>query len=204
MTKAKVVMIGAGHLGALLLKQWIKNKTVKPKEFALHLHSKASLLKLKKSYPKISISCSEDGSQIPSGDIFIIAVKPQQWATLKDQLKNKIKKNSLVVSIMAGIPPSRLQDEVGCAAIVAMTNTSLQVNSALTSLYKSSLAKKDHVSWALKAFAPFGMIVELEEKDFAAATALGGSHPPLQSGFLMKFQKSSKKNFRAKTVWTGP
>src|SRR5688572_16890439 len=105
MSKAKVVMIGAGHLGSLILKEWIKSKIIKSKEFALHLNTKNSLLKFKKTYPKISVSCTEAGDTIPSGDIYVIAVKPQQWLSLRDSLKAKVKKNSLVVSIMAGIPP---------------------------------------------------------------------------------------------------
>lgn len=189
MTKSNIVMIGAGHLGSLILKEWLKKKIVKISNLSLHLNTKKSLKNIKKAYPKLNITCSEAKNPIPSGNIYIIAVKPQQWTHLKDELKSKIKKSSLVISIMAGIPPSRLQEELGCAAVVAMTNTSLQVGTALTSLYKSSLCKKEHIAWAKSAFAPFGMIVELQEKEFSAATALGGSHPAFAIWILNEISK---------------
>lgn len=182
-------MIGAGHLGSLILKEWIKKKVLLPKNLSLHLNTLKSLKTFKKEFPKLSITCVEEKKAIPTGDIYVIAVKPQQWATLKDELKKKINKDSLVVSIMAGIPPSRLETELGCASIVAMTNTSLQVGVALSTLYKSAKVKTEHMKWARAAFAPFGMLAELDEKDFSKATALGASHPAFAIWILHEISK---------------
>lgn len=189
MAKSKIVMIGAGHLGSLILKEWIKKKVIGVKDIALHLNSRKSLKSFRKDFPKLQLSCVENKDSLPVGDIYIVAVKPQQWAELKTELKGKIKKNSLIISIMAGIPPSRIQSEMGCAAIVAMTNTSLQVGEALTTLYKSPKANSSHLKWARSAFAPFGMISVLNEKDFAAATALGASHPAFAIWILNEISK---------------
>ncbi len=189
MTKSNVVMIGAGHLGSLILNAWIQKKIIATKNIYLHLNTQISLKIFEKKYPKLKISCVESKDSIPSGDIYVIAVKPQQWSDLKATLKKKIKKDSLIISIMAGIPPSQIENEMGCAAIVAMTNTSLQVGEALSSLYKSSKTKAEHMKWARAAFAPFGMIVELEEKDFSKATALGGSHPAFAIWLLHEISK---------------
>ncbi len=182
-------MIGAGHLGSLILKEWIQKKILSAKDIALHLNSRKSLKAFRKEFPKLQLSCVENKENLPEGDIYIVAVKPQQWAEIKTELKAKIKKNSLIVSIMAGIPPSRIESEMGCAAIVAMTNTSLQVGEALTSIYKSPKAKSTHLKWALNAFKPFGMISVLNEKDFAAATALGASHPAFAIWILNEISK---------------
>jgi len=193
MAKSKIVMIGAGHLGSLILKEWINKKILGVKDISLHLNSKKSLKSFRKEFPKLQISCVENKEPLPSGDIYVVAVKPQQWAELKNELKPKIKKNSLIVSIMAGIPPSRIESEMGCAAIVAMTNTSLQVGEALSSLYKSPKAKNTHLKWARDAFAPFGMISVLDENDFAAATALGASHPAFAIWILNEISKIIQK-----------
>lgn len=182
-------MIGAGHLGSLILNGWIQKKIIPTKNIYLHLNTQASLKTFAKKYPKLKISCVENNDSTPSGDIYVVAVKPQQWAGLKATLKKKISKNSLIVSIMAGIPPSQIESEMGCAAIVAMTNTSLQVGEALSTLYKSSKANSEHMKWARAALSPFGMIVELEEKDFSKATALGGSHPAFAIWLLQEISK---------------
>lgn len=176
-SQPRLVMIGAGHLGALILKAWIKNKSFAQNKIHVHLRSKKSLLDLKKKFPRISLSCEEDGGKIPAGETYVIAVKPQQWPELKTKLQTRLTKKTLLISIMAGIPPSRLENESGAPAIVAMTNTSIQVGEALTSLYKSPTCPVQKLEWAQKLFSPFGMVAVLDEKEFATATAFGGSHP---------------------------
>lgn len=188
MSKAKVVMIGAGHLGSLILKGWIKKKIVPTKDLQVFVRSPPSAQSLAKQFPKLNISHSEE-KKLPVGDIYVIAVKPQQWAELKGVLKSQIKKSSLVVSIMAGIPPSRLEAELGCACVVAMTNTALQVDTAITTLFKSPATKSSQLLWINKAFAPFGLVAELDEKDFASATVLGGSHPAFAVWMLGELSK---------------
>ncbi|MEZ4814022.1 MAG: pyrroline-5-carboxylate reductase dimerization domain-containing protein [Bdellovibrionota bacterium] len=204
MAKAQVVMIGAGHLGSLILNAWIKKKIVLPKNLSLHLNSEKSHALWKKKLPKATISSHESKAMIPKGDVYVIAVKPQQWTSIKDELKKIVKKDSLVVSIMAGIPPSKLEADLGCPCIVAMTNTSLQVGNALTTIYKSSKCKEENLKWAQKAFGPFGMIATLEEKDFAAATALGGSHPAFAIWILNEISKiiSNKLPGQDSMAWT--
>ncbi len=189
MPQVKVVMLGAGHLGSLILKAWIKNKIVLPKNIHVYVKSKASLRALKKSLPKISIGCEEAGDKIPSGDIFVIAVKPQQWASIRGNLKTKLKKKSFVLSIMAGVLPSRLEADLGCPSVVVMTNTALQVNKALSTVYRSPKCSTAQFRWAQNAFKPFGMVTELNENQFAAATALGASHPAFALWILGEISK---------------
>lgn len=189
MRSTKVVMIGAGHLGSLILKAWVQKKLVKTSDLSVHVNSQVTQKKIKRLFPKVKVSANQSTSEIPTGDVYVVAVKPQQWESLKIALQKKVNKNTLVLSIMAGIPPSRLEKELGCAVVVAMTNTSIQVNNALTSLYKSPSCNKKQLLWAKKAFSPFGLLVELEEKDFAVATALGGSHPAFAIWILNEISK---------------
>ncbi len=204
MSQPQIVLIGAGHLGSLILKAWIKNKNFPQNKIHVHVQSKKTLLELKKKYPKLGLSSVEDDKDIPSAGTYVVAVKPQQWASLRDKLKIKVKKKTLLISIMAGIPPSRLENETGAASIVAMTNTSIQVNEALTSLFKSNSCTAKNLKDAEALFSPFGMVAVLEESDFAAATAFGGSHPAFAIWIMSEISKiiSAKLPSVDGTSWT--
>jgi pyrroline-5-carboxylate reductase len=187
MSKVKVVMVGAGHLGSLILAAWIKRKIFPQNKIHVHVKSKKTLLALKKKFPKLSLGSSEAGDSLPNCEMIVIAVKPQQWNELKNSLE--IKSGSLLLSIMAGIPPSRLENETGAPSIVAMTNTAIQVGEAITSLYKSKSCSDSALAKAKKLFEPFGMVAVLDEKHFAAATAYGGSHPAFAIWILNELSK---------------
>ena len=204
MSQPQIVLIGAGHLGSLILKAWIKNKSFPQNKIHVHVQSKKTLLELKKKFPKLGLSCVEDKKNIPSAATYVIAVKPQQWASLSDKIKEKVKKNTLLVSIMAGIPPSRIENETGAATIVAMTNTSIQVNEALTSLFKSKSCTPKNLKETVALFSPFGMVEILEESQFAAATACGGSHPAFAIWIINEISKiiSAKLPSVDGTSWT--
>jgi cysteine synthase A len=59
MSQPQIVLIGAGHLGSLILKAWIKNKSFPQNKIHVHVQSKKTLLELKKKFPKLKIIAVE-------------------------------------------------------------------------------------------------------------------------------------------------
>ena len=173
----KVVFLGAGKLGFLLIQSWIKEKIFKTSEIHIHVKSKKSFQRLKRLFPKATVTCSEKKASIPSALFYVIAVKPSQWSDIKTELQKHSPAKVFIISLMAGIKASQLEKDLQKPVVVAMTNTSIQVNEALTTLYRSPSASTNQLLRAKKLFNPFGQVHILPEEFFAKASALGGSHP---------------------------
>ncbi len=173
----KVVFLGAGKLGSLLIQSWIKEKIFKASEIHIHVKSKKTYQKLKRVFPKATVTCAEEKTPIPSTLFYVIAVKPSQWNEIKNDLQKQRSSKAFFISLMAGIKASQLEKDLQRPVVVAMTNTCLQVKGALTSLYRSPSASKNQLLRAKKLFNPFGQVYILSEQFFAKASALGGSHP---------------------------
>ena len=173
----KVVFLGAGKLGSLLIQSCIKNKTFKASEIHIHVKSKKTFQKVKRLFPKATVTSAENKNPIPSALFYVIAVKPAQWSEIKNELKKQSAPKAFFISLMAGIKASQLEKDLQKPVVVAMTNTSLQVKGALTTLYRSPSASQNQLLRAKKLFGSFGSIYILSEELFAKASALGGSHP---------------------------
>ena len=173
----KVVFLGAGKLGSLIIQSWIKEKTFKASEIHIHVKSKKSFRKLKKLFPKATVTCAENKIPIPSALFYVIAVKPAQWSEIKNELQRQSLPKAFFISIMAGIKASQVEKDLQKPVIVAMTNTCLQVNTALTTLFQSPRASATQLRRVKKLFGSFGSVYILPEEVFSKATALGGSHP---------------------------
>ena len=173
----KVVFLGAGKLGSLLIQSCIKNKTFKASEIHIHVKSKKTFQKVKRLFPKATVTSAENKNPIPSALFYVIAVKPAQWSEIKNELKKQSALKAFFISLMAGIKASQLEKDLQKPVVVAMTNTSLQVKGALTTLYRSQSASQNQLLRAKKLFNTFGQVYILSEQLFAKASALGGSHP---------------------------
>ena len=173
----KVVFLGAGKLGSLLIQSWIKDKVFKASELHIHVKTKKSAQKLKKLFHKSKITSAEEKASLPQAPLYVIAVKPSQWNELKEELQQKSPPKAFFISLMAGIKASQLEKDLQRPVVVAMTNTCLQVKGALTSLYRSPSASKNQLLRAKKLFRTFGSVYILPKEFFAKASALGGSHP---------------------------
>ena len=173
----KVVFLGAGKLGSLLIQSWLKNKAFKASDLHIHVKTKKSAQKLKKLFLKSKITCAEEKAPLPKAPLYVIAVKPSQWNEIKKDLQQQSAQKAFFISIMAGIKSSQLESDLKKPVVVAMTNTCLQVKGALTALFQSPSATANQLQRVKKLFARFGTVYVLPEELFSKATAWGGSHP---------------------------
>jgi pyrroline-5-carboxylate reductase len=115
-----------------------------------------------------------------SGDIVILAVKPQNMANVlgkglgaKDWGRGK-----LIISIAAGIPLSYLQKKLpGLPIVRAMPNNPCLVGMGMTALAGGKKVSRAQFNKAAAIFKAVGEVVEVKEKVMDAVTGLSGSGP---------------------------
>jgi pyrroline-5-carboxylate reductase len=112
------------------------------------------------------------------GDIVVLAVKPQVLDGVLKEVGAELAK-ALVVSIVAGVPISRITDACGRGGRVirAMPNTPALVQQGMTALAIGDGVQEKDVASVRSIFESVGKVVPVEERLMDAVTGLSGSGP---------------------------
>ncbi|MFA5948205.1 MAG: pyrroline-5-carboxylate reductase [Candidatus Gracilibacteria bacterium] len=127
-------------------------------------------------------------------DIFVIAIKPQDFAEMAKEIKTDLK-NKIVISIMAGVSIKKIKDTLKIKKIVrVMPNLPLKAGMALSGWIASkdvSFTEKNIIREILKSF---GKEIEVSnEEKINAITAISGSGPAYFYYLVEVLQSVAKK-----------
>jgi pyrroline-5-carboxylate reductase len=111
-------------------------------------------------------------------DILVLAVKPQILGKVLREIAAPMRKDTLVISICAGVPSEYVERKLGDRRVVrAMPNTPALVGAGATVICGGENATEDDLAAAQQIFDSVGMTVVLDETLLDAATGLSGSGP---------------------------
>jgi pyrroline-5-carboxylate reductase len=141
------------------------------------------------------------GPFIGGADVIILAVKPQDFATLAEQIKAYVKQRQLILSIMAGIKTDTISQLLGAARIVrCMPNLPAQIGMGITVFTSSPGINKKELFTIQNLVNTTGKSIYVEDEGIIdAATAISGSGPAyvyyfmeamIQAGVKMGFTLS--------------
>ena len=167
----KIGIIGFGNMGSCLAER-IKSKDLKVWAFD---KDKAKITK------PAGVGVARDNIDLVKHvEVVILAVKPQDFDKVLDEIKKKIKVK-LVISIAAGIPTTyvekKLEDTEGIRVIRAMPNMPARIGEGITCLSKGEFASDQDLDFARRIFNKLGETLILGEERMDAATAISGSGP---------------------------
>jgi pyrroline-5-carboxylate reductase len=130
------------------------------------------------------------------GEVIILAIKPQQAEGALDLIERVVTPQKLVISIMAGIPTSKVEANLlpGCRVIRAMPNTPALIGAGATAVSPGRKATSDDLDLARQIFAMAGVAVTVEEKLMDAVTGLSGSGPAYVFTFIEALSDAGVKN----------
>ncbi len=168
-----LVLAGAGKMGGAMLTGWL-SRGLDPARVAI-VEPEPS--------PEIATLASRGVQFNPELDTLsaaalVIAVKPQMFDSAALSLRAAVTPQTLVVSIMAGVPVTRLQSGVGGAVVRAMTNTPAAIGRGIAAAFAASgvsAAQRDLADALLRATGSVAWIDDEALMD--AVTAVSGSGP---------------------------
>lgn len=136
------------------------------------------------------------------GEVVILAIKPQQAEGALDLIEPVVTPDKLVVSIMAGIPSSKIEANLapGCRVIRAMPNTPALIGAGATAVCAGRKASSDDLDLARQIFALSGVAVVVDEKLMDAVTGLSGSGPAYVFTFIEALADAGVKNGLSRDV----
>ncbi|MGD0650446.1 MAG: pyrroline-5-carboxylate reductase [Verrucomicrobiia bacterium] len=172
-----IAFIGAGNMGEALIRGLLAAGTVRPQQI-MASDLKADRLQL---FSKAFGICTttNNAAAVAAANIILLAVKPQQITEVLGSLRDQMTMDKLLISIVAGVPTARIEEELGNAprVIRVMPNTPALVGAGAAALCKGKYATDDDLATAEAILDAVGITVRTEEKFLDAITALSGSGP---------------------------
>jgi pyrroline-5-carboxylate reductase len=114
-------------------------------------------------------------------EAILLSVKPQQMAQVLSALGARLRPTTLVISIAAGISTGYIAEQLGASAkwriIRAMPNTPMLVNQGMVALACGEHASSDDLDRAQTLFKAAATVIEVDESQMDAVTAVSGSGP---------------------------
>jgi pyrroline-5-carboxylate reductase len=167
-------IIGFGNMGSAIAVR-LKGS------FKVFIYEK-DLVKLQNTYGLTILGSIED--MIDAAQTIIIAVKPQDFDSVLEELRGKITKKVLV-SIAAGISTEYIEDRVGEVPVVrVMPNLPAKIGMGMICLCKGRYALETDLSYTKELFDFLGKTLVFDESLMNAVTAVSGSGPGFFFGLI--------------------
>lgn len=133
------------------------------------------------TFPASRASAPQALAAAPPDAAILLAIKPQSLAGLADELRaaSVSLDGRLVISILAGTPVSRVTTSLTGAprVIRAMPNTPARIRQGITALACPPRVRETDRAAAHRLFQAVGSVIEINESQMDAFTAVAGSGP---------------------------
>jgi pyrroline-5-carboxylate reductase len=135
---------------------------------------------------------AENAKVAEQAEIIFVGVKPGVVLQVVRELAPKIG-SKLVISLAAGVRLSSMEKIANARFMRALTNTPSAVCRAATALARGTRTTNEDVDLARKIFSAVGVVVEVEEEQIDAVTALAGSGPAFVYKVIEALAEGGKK-----------
>jgi pyrroline-5-carboxylate reductase len=127
---------------------------------------------------KYGVNVTAENRATAAAEVLLLAIKPQVLEIVASSLSGSQGHASLLISILAGVPLSRLETVFPDRAIVrAMPNTPATVGAGITAIAPGKIVEATHLSLARTILTSIGQVIEVSESLMDAVTGLSGSGP---------------------------
>jgi pyrroline-5-carboxylate reductase len=172
----RIVIIGAGRMASAIVRGLLEKKHYAPEEIACTCGDDPTGPALAEQtgilyFPDITAAIAE-------AEAVVLAYKPQQFNGL-DSILVAAAKDTLILSILAGIPLSRLCEKFSGARNIVRTmpNTPGQIGAGVTAYAPLKELSHGDLNIVTNTLSSLGNYHLVEEADLDAVTAVSGSGP---------------------------
>jgi pyrroline-5-carboxylate reductase len=166
--------IGAGKLAGSLIRGLVRAKFCRADEILAGEPNEQARAALKKD---VDLTFTAENAELAEkADVIFIAVKPGVVLNVLREIGDKID-NKVVVSLAAGVRLNAMEAVASARFMRALTNTPSAVCQGATGIARGARSTNEDVDLARKIFSSVGTVVEIDEAQIDAVTALSGSGP---------------------------
>lgn len=169
--KMKLGFIGAGHITQSLCRGFLNSQRLTVQQLGVTNRTSGKLQKLKDELLIQTFNSNEELIQF--ADIIFIAVKPQDFFSVAEEVGRTITPNQIVISLAAGIPLSKLQKSIPHARWArVIPNTPTAYNQGIIGIYSHDSALAINLS---DLFSLVGQVYINENEDLLNSLLVGTS-----------------------------
>jgi len=207
--KQTITFIGSGMMAEAMIRGLLSRKIVEPEQIIASGPRKQRGEELQ---AKHGVRGTTDNmAAAEAGDIVVLSIKPQVLDTVLHDTKGHLRRQNLLLSIIAGVPIKRLADGAAHAAVVrAMPNTPAQIGEGMTVWTATAEVEDKQRKQAKVILGSLGEEVFVDEEDYMdMATALSGTGPAyvllfmeamIDAGVHMGFSRRVSKQLVMQTL----
>ncbi|MEY8759930.1 pyrroline-5-carboxylate reductase [Chryseobacterium tongliaoense] len=206
----KIAILGAGNMGLSFSKSFLKYELIKRQDLHLIIRNPSKISKLSEEFPGSKISTFEEVKELDA-DLIIIAVKPQDFQNVAENISFPLKENQMVLSIMAGIKIQKIQKLLNHPLVVrAMPNSPTLLGMGITGYTSADGISFSQIINIERLLNSTGRSVYLEDENLLdGVTALSGSGPAyfyyiidamIKAGIEMGIEENLSKLFVKQTM----
>jgi len=172
----KIGFIGCGNMGEAMLKGIIDSFNNADSIYVFE-KNKERQKELKKKYG-VNIP-STPAELVSSSDMILVAVKPNIFSLVMEEIKFVVDDSKVIISIAAGVTITAIEKGLGDNAkiIRTMPNTPAFVGLGMTSMSPNKNVTPEEVSIAKKVLEGFGEVEEISETLIHSVIGVSGSAP---------------------------
>jgi pyrroline-5-carboxylate reductase len=170
MKKYKIAVLGGGNIGTSLARGLIKSGQYIADEIILTEKRGSRISFLQKN----GFTVTENNSEaIDQARIVIMTVKPQQFKTLADEIKDSLTSDHILISTITGISHENIEAAFGPLPNVRiMPNTAIEICESMTCISFRNI-KEDQKENICSLFDKMGKTIPVPEELMDAATVIG-------------------------------
>jgi len=169
--------VGAGNMGGAIIKGLLSAGTHSPSELIVSDYSERVIRDLKSSFP--GIRTSSNNVNPAAASVIILAVKPQIYKNVVQEIRDMVQPEAIMVSIAAGLSIEKLARWFNrdVKIVRAMPNMPALVREGMTALCRNQKVSDEEFQTVRGIFDAVGKCIILPENLMNAYTALAGSSP---------------------------
>ena len=173
----KIGFIGTGNMGSSIIKGILSSKFEENENINIFDLNKDKVNNLVKEYGINAVNSEKELAK--NCDIIVLSVKPHIIPVVLKNLSENVKKDTIILTIAAGISISVIENALGedKKVVRTMPNTPAQVLSGMTAVTFNKNIENSEKEIIFKLLNSFGKSVEIEEKLMHAYTGISGSLP---------------------------
>lgn len=177
MLKKTIAFIGPGAMAEAMFSGLIRQSLAIPEHILVSGPRPERGQQLKEKYGVSPFS--DNAIAAKNADVVVLSVKPQRLTTVMENLKGSIRKDALVVSIIAGATLKKISKGLGHHNIVrSMPNTPAQIGEGITVWTVSNSVSGEQKETARTILGALGQEIFVEDEHYLdMATALSGTGP---------------------------
>jgi len=181
---AKLGVIGSGKMAEALLRGWFAAGKLSPESVVAADPDPARRELFGRA---LGVRVTANGAEAArDAEALLIAVKPQDLTEACWPVAEATPRETLVISIAAGVTLSELEAIFGAERplVRVMPNIAHMVQEGAAGLCGNAVCSEEQIEWVLELFGSIGLAEKVDEKLMDAVTGLSGSGPAFVAVFL--------------------